>query len=1021
MPTRGLWLALVAVAISTHAGLADTYTFTGGGPTTNWSDPANWLDGLVPANDPSTQILLAPASGPITANADAARAAWILNGLAFMPPGSSGNTLTIDPASSLSFTGPSPFIQSTANVTINGNVSSDAPLAFNAYLALNGNISAPSLLLQNGAILLNGTNSLTNGITFAPISTGLDFTAASAAALGNGPLDLEFNGSVVQQVTLHLPGVKDATTSLANPIIVNSHSATAGLVDFEGPGTETGYSFDFPSLTTTGPAELVTLDSVSFDSVSVGGPLSLFGTFALSNVSGAGSMTQIVSTLTLDTANTFTGGTTIQTNGEVVAAATGALSTGPVTNDGVLFLNATGVANSDIAPSTNSTTGAVYYNANAAANGHHITANTINFASTITDLGGDTFALTPNGVLFGNAQVFPLLTRGGNIDLPAGSSIFSDGTLPTIHNLGNNTDLFLGINSLDQVSITVGAGTPWAGVTGLTMGTINANSNFSLLSVALDADILAASPVHVTFLGAGNILNDSVQHDFSGASAFTVASGATLRLNANDVLGGANGTSPVPLDVASGGTLAFVDGSERAINAPLTLHAGATLSFSGDVSGGLKGSGVISRDNGPLTFIIDSPDAFAGPQLTPAFTQAGDTISLGASNIQNLHSLNPAATYIVQSSITQSDDLFLNGGTLQFQSPGFATSNTLSGAGTVHIGEAGETLLAPGDYTQLSANAPFSSIANPIIATGPLTIGATDPNAATGHGPIFLSGNNALARVTVQYAALGVDSPASLANASLTLDHALLFLSSASSPPATVVYNNAITVSGESTLTDHSLLFANVNSASPGSRLTIDTLNLGAPLHVIVGAPTFHITNLHVTADTALISRSFPITIDTLSEDAPHSLLLQGDTGIIGATFRANALSGVAGAITVDNAKFFLAAAQDPASPTTFAVDANATLEFAADYDLSSATDPTLTGAGTVIIDPGVTLTLSIDSAFAGTIEVNGTLFLTGPRDPGSTITTPNFTVRSAPVPEPASLALLAFAAPLLLRRRRIV
>ncbi len=1014
MSRRSLLLALAAATLSSHAALADTYTFTGAG---NWSDPANWLNNLVPPNDPATRILLAPASAPLNATADAARASWVLNGLSFMPPGSSGNTLTIDPASSLSFTGASPYIQSTANVTINGNISSDAPLAVNAHLTLNGNISAPSLLLQNGTILLSGTDSLPNGITFAPVSTGVDFTAASAAAMGNGPLDFEFNGSVVQQVTLHLPGVKDATASLANPIVVNSQSATAGMVEFEGPGSETGYSFDLPSLTTTGPVELISLNAVTFDSISVGGALSVFDKFTLRNVSGAGSITQIVNTLTLDTANTFTGGTTIQGTGDAVAAATGALSTGPVTNDGVLFLNATAAANSDIAPSANSATGTVYYNANAAANGHHITANTINFASTITDLGGDTFTLTANGLLYGGAQVFPLLTRGTNIDLPAGSSIFSDGTLPTIHNLGTNADLFLGINTFQPVSITVGAGTPWAGVTGVTVGAINATSDVSFLSVALDADILAASPVHVTLVGAGNIFNDSVQHDFSGASAFTVASGATLSLNANNVLGGANGTSPVPLDVAAGGTLVFMDGSARAVNAPLTLDGGSTLSFTGDFSGGLQGSGVISRDNGPIAFIIGSPDAFAGPQLTPSFTQPGDAISLGASNIQNLHSLNPAATYIVQASLTQSDDLFLNGGTLQFASPIFTTSNAFSGAGTLHIGEAGETLLAPGDYTKLSFNTPFSSISNPIIATGPLTIGTTDLNAATGHGPLFLSGNNSLGNVTVQYAALGVNSPASLANASLTLDHAFLFLSSASSPPATVVYNNAITVTGESTLTDHSVLFANVNSTSPGPRLTLDTINLGAPLHVIVGASTFHITNLHVTADTSLISRSLPINLDTLSEDAPHALLLQGDTGITGATFHANALSAFAGSISVDNARFVLAAAQDPASPATFAVDSNAILEFADNYDFSTSDDPTLTGTGTVIIDPGITLRLPVDTAFSGTIEVNGTLFIAPPLDPDDLNASPHFTV--LPVPEPASLAFLGLAAPMLLCRRR--
>jgi hypothetical protein len=911
--TYPLVAAVAAALLLPTLAHADTYTFTGGGSSTNWSDPANWLNGLVPPNNPSSHIIIAP----------------------------------------------------TANFAI--------------------------------------------------------FTPPSAAAIGTSPLDIEVPAG--QAVDLNLPATADDTTPFSNTITVNSSSNLLGNLAIYGPEPYSNYTLTFPSLTARGAFELATYQNtlVTFASVSLNGPLSIFDNFSLSNVSGPGSITQIVGTLTLNTANSFTGGATIQANGAFLASATGALSSGPISNDGTLFLNATAAANSDIAPSANSATGTVYYNANAAANGHHITANTINFASTITSLGGDTFTLTANGLLYGNASVFPLLIRGGNIDLPAGSSIFSDGSLPTVQNLGTNADLFLGINTHQPVSITVGAGTPWAGAAGVTVGTITANSNFSLLNINLQADILAASsPVHVTFLGANNLLAQS--HNYSGVSAFTVASGATLELDTVKALGGLNGTNPAPLDVASGGTLVLADDANLAIDAPLTLHTGSTLNFDYEFSGGLSGAAAISRDNGPITFILNSPDAFAGPQLTPAFTQPGDIIYINADNIQNLQSLNPAATYVAQIGTSQSNDLVLNAGILQFSMPPLSQPGSLSGTGTLRIGDAGEIFLAGGDYTKLAFNKLVAPISNPIIATGPLTVGTTDPNATLGHGPVFLSGNNSFANITVQYAALGANSPASLTNASLTLDHAFLFLNTAPiSPDTTATYNNTITVIGESTLDDHPGLFGDITYTQPVPRLTVATINLAAPLHLYVGSSTFHITNLHVTADTSLISHTHNRTIilDTLSQDTAHTLTLQGAAGINGAVFHASALSAFNGTIVIDNATLTLAAPENPASSPIFSLNAGAILDLATNYSFSRPTDPTLTGTGLLIIDPGTTLALPIDSPFAGTVEVNGTLHITPPRDPNSTLTTPTVTVLTTPVPEPTSLTLLLLAAPALLTRRR--
>jgi hypothetical protein len=126
------------------------------------------------------------------------------------------------------------------------------------------------------------------------------------------------------------------------------------------------------------------------------------------------------------------------------------------------------------------------------------------------------------------------------------------------------------------------------------------------------------------------------------------------------------------------------------------------------------------------------------------------------------------------------------------------------------------------------------------------------------------------------------------------------------------------------------------------------------------------------------------------------------------------------GTVELRGGTLILFAAQDSATTGVFTVGDGATLEFAADYSFALATDPTLTGVGTVLIDSDTTLTLAIDSDFTGTIIANGTLIIAPPRDPtASPESLMQFTILPQPVPEPSSLAAMALALlPLLLRRR---
>jgi hypothetical protein len=121
----------------------------------------------------------------------------------------------------------------------------------------------------------------------------------------------------------------------------------------------------------------------------------------------------------------------------------------------------------------------------------------------------------------------------------------------------------------------------------------------------------------------------------------------------------------------------------------------------------------------------------------------------------------------------------------------------------------------------------------------------------------------------------------------------------------------------------------------------------------------------------------------------------------------------------VRSGTLFVAAPQQSATTGVFIALSPGTLEFAATYDFSSALGPTITGDGLVIVDGGATLTLPLDTAFSGTIQVDGTLVVAPPLDPANADILPAFSVRSPPVPEPSALALLACGAPVLFARRR--
>ncbi|MGN6369183.1 MAG: beta strand repeat-containing protein [Phycisphaerae bacterium] len=862
-------IAAILGTIPSFAGAA-SYTWTG--QSGNWSDPANWAGGNVPVNDPATVVTIQSytrLSQSITSTLDASRSVWQVNWLYLnLFSSSPANNLRIDPASLLDFVGASPVLEvaTPTPIVVSGPVQLDNTLTVRGTgsrsLLLNGSISGNGGLIftmGSGNLTLAGNNTFAGGVTVAPTSGSATLLEINQpAALGAGNLTIIRNASSFPSITVDFKAGPGPTTTITNPVVVSDLGNGTSGVWLTGTGSS-NQTIVLQHLVTTSAANISLgsiINSASFPfavgSLSVTGNLTIAGsTLALSNITettpsvitfGNGNA---IGTTSLDTANRYTGGTSVAYDATVNANVPGALGPGVVNVTGTLVLNATAAANNTVTgnPATYLSP-SIRYNANGAAGGHaiNITAGSITIGESVTSFGGDTFSIGAGGTVTGTSAGLAMLNRGigggGPSNFTAANGALlenADGGLPTVQNIGNNADLIAVVHSSAPLSFAVGTGTPWkgmnAGAAGF-VGTLHANSAFPLGGFAFgdgsnaSFNILSTNgrPVPVT-VQTGTF--NSPLSDFSGVSLFQAT--RQLSLTAPDALGGGNGTSPVPLDVASYANLSV--SSSTAINASTALHAGVTLTINAP---GLNGTGAITRDSASITAILQDANALTGSQLGPAFFHAGDIVQLQANDVSGLRQVSPAAAFYLNgtSTVTESEGFTIDGGILYFASKGLSLlpPTSGSGSGTINIGPNGGTIGSAGFGSTLLRS--FSStgdgcIGVPIIAQGAVTFGVPSPQS----GAIILT-NPANQLPTVNIAGIGLvaASPSTLKGATVNLNGGELALLSdvanASLPPTP--YNNTINVTQGGTISD------NTNDVRPASfvpsakhPVSISTITLG--------------------------------------------------------------------------------------------------------------------------------------------------------------------------------------------------
>ena len=269
------------------------------------------------------------------------------------------------------------------------------------------NVSAGSLSIANGNVFYVGFSNASGNGTLTVSGTGLVTLGTPNVGTGN---NIVF-GQGSSSGTINLNG---GTLNSARNFITTGGTS---VFNFNGGKLQAGFtSTSFLSgLTTTNVRNNTsTIDTNGFD-ITIGQSLS-HSAIAGDNATDGGLIKIGAGTLTLSTAGSYNGGTTL-TAGTVSPGADTALGSGAITfNGGTLSVNGRTLANNLVA-NASTTSSVVIGTSNAAFNGSMTGTGTVNFSSTAT---AQVVPTMPNVSAFGgtigidtsNTSFFPALTSG---------------------------------------------------------------------------------------------------------------------------------------------------------------------------------------------------------------------------------------------------------------------------------------------------------------------------------------------------------------------------------------------------------------------------------------------------------------------------------------------------------------------------------------------------------------------------------------------------------------------------------
>jgi autotransporter-associated beta strand protein len=596
---------------------------------------------------------------------------------------------------------------------------------------LNGNIDGVYIGPGGGVIDTNGFNSGVNAVIRAPVDSGL--TSIPVATGGSG-----YIGRPVVQIT---GGGGTGATAVAN-----FDEVTGAITGIAITSAGSGYT-SVPNITLIGG----------------GGSGATIGTPTIGTVAPGGMLTKIgAGTLTLATANTYTGGTTINAGTLAVTNTTGSgTGTGAVTVNAGGALGGTGTVTGAVTVNTGGgvspgvvqgtlTVGSISFATDSLLN-FEITDPTTGDRLTVANAGG----LTINGgdvnlyvpgstTAFSASGVYNLIGYSGTI---GGTGVSA---LSVANTVAGKTYAFGENAGFVTLTIATAGSTPnfwnvdangnWSTGSNWTLGaapnSVGASANFGGGGATITA------PRTVTVDGAQTVgsiaFNSAVPYTIAGASTITLNNGAVPNAEITGTAG--SHTISAPLSVVSSGVQVTVtNGADTlTISGPISgattlsklgggtlilgganTYTGATTVFAGalQIAGDGNIGSTLTMNNGTRLVLSGGAVTLSKPVT---FDLGGGTptpISGGVNGTANFAIDVPTASVATVSSaitVASGSQLKLGGGTLKLTNAG---ANVLSNVGGIgYVVQEGNLEIDGGDAATFA------------VTGGELAVGDNTPN-----------------------------------------------------------------------------------------------------------------------------------------------------------------------------------------------------------------------------------------------------------------------------------------------------
>ena len=573
----------------------------------DWSLNTNWNPAAVPGNAAGDVIGL-------TNNITAARTVTIdttSRTVGALNIGDSNNTHAFTLAASggagLTFNNGGSGVALTELGTIQDTVSTPVTLADNLTVNVGGQLSISGPISESGgsrSLTKSGLGYLTLGgnNTYAGDTTVTGrLTVAANNALGttDGATIVSTGGQVrinnlvtVSGERLTLSGTGESTSEGA--LRIASGTATwGGIVTLAANATVLAGGGNVLKIG-PGSGTAINLQGNTLDYTGAGGHEVLGGIFGTGGIAKRGS-----GPLTLSGSGSYSGATTIAL-GKIVANATSALGTSPVTTaggslelqggfdvgGGLLTLNGESLTN---VSGNNTYSGPVTA---VTSSRIFVTSGTMTLSNTIT-ASSSPITFSGNGVTLISGNLGAGLT---SLDINAKAS-----DVPTVIVAGSNPD-FTGTVDVQVGSLQLGDGG--------TTGSLPTNSAINIGGGASSNARFIVKQSDTVTQGT-----DFFSGPLTGKGGFTQAGSGTTVLNAANVY---LGTTNV-----NAGTL-IINGNQAGATGAVTVANGATIGGSGTIGGAVIVNGILSPGNSPGLLTVGSLDLRAGSTTLMQIIGAGN-------------------------------------------------------------------------------------------------------------------------------------------------------------------------------------------------------------------------------------------------------------------------------------------------------------------------------------------------------------------------------------------------------------